>query len=102
MIDFVENQWRVPAERMKMKTPHIVPLSRQAIHTLEALKIISGHCALIFPNQNNHSKPMSNNTILKALELAGHKHKMRGRGFRAYLLPHYMNKALTINISNCN
>ena len=40
-IDFVENQWRVPAERMKMKTPHIVPLSRQAIHTLEALKILS-------------------------------------------------------------
>ena len=81
-IDFVENQWRVPAERMKMKTPHIVPLSRQAIHTLEALKVISGHCALIFPNQNNHSKPMSNNTILKALELVGYKHRMTGHGFR--------------------
>lgn len=81
-IDFIENQWRVPAERMKMKTPHIVPLSRQAIHTLEALKLISGHCALIFPNQNNHSKPMSNNTILKALELAGYKHRMTGHGFR--------------------
>lgn len=81
-IDFVENQWRVPAERMKMKTPHIVPLSRQAIHTLETLKAISGHCDLIFPNQNNHSKPMSNNTILKALELAGYKHRMTGHGFR--------------------
>ena len=81
-INFVESQWRVPAERMKMKTPHIVPLSRQAIHTLEALKIISGYCALIFPNQNNHSKPMSNNTILKALELAGYKHRMTGHGFR--------------------
>ena len=81
-IDFAENQWRLPAERMKMKTPHIVPLSRQAIHTLEAIKAISGHCELIFPNQNNHSKPMSNNTILKALELAGYKHRMTGHGFR--------------------
>ena len=81
-IDFIEQQWSVPAERMKMKTPHIVPLSRQAIHTLEALKVISGHCALIFPNQNNTSKPMSNNTILKALELAGYKHRMTGHGFR--------------------
>ncbi|MES2661721.1 MAG: tyrosine-type recombinase/integrase [Pseudomonadota bacterium] len=81
-IDFVQNQWRLPAERMKMKTPHIVPLSRQAVHTLETLKTISGHCELIFPNQNNHSKPMSNNTILKALELAGYKHRMTGHGFR--------------------
>lgn len=81
-IDFAENQWRVPAERMKMKTPHIVPLSRQAIHTLETIKAISGHCDLIFPNQNNHTKPMSNNTILKALEIAGYKHRMTGHGFR--------------------
>lgn len=81
-FDLDEKQWRIPAERMKMKTPHIVPLSRQAIHVLEQLKAISGHCELVFPNQNNHSKPMSNNTILKALELAGYKHRMTGHGFR--------------------
>lgn len=81
-IDFEEKQWRIPAERMKMKTPHIVPLSRQAIHTLESLKAISGHCELVFPNQNNNAKPMSNNTILKALEIAGYKHRMTGHGFR--------------------
>lgn len=81
-FDFDEKQWRLPAERMKMKTPHIVPLSRQAIYVLEQLKSISGHCELVFPNQNNHSKPMSNNTILKALELAGYKHRMTGHGFR--------------------
>jgi integrase len=81
-FDFDEKQWRIPAERMKMKSPHIVPLSRQSIHVLETLKTISGHCELVFPNQNNHSKPMSNNTILKALELAGYKHRMTGHGFR--------------------
>lgn len=81
-FDFDEKQWRIPAERMKMKTPHIVPLSRQAIYVLEQLKAISWHCELVFPNQNNHSKPMSNNTILKALELAGYKHRMTGHGFR--------------------
>ena len=81
-IDFDEKQWRIPPERMKMKSPHIVPLSRQAIHTLESIKAISGHCELVFPNQNDHTKPMSNNTILKALELAGYKHRMTGHGFR--------------------
>lgn len=81
-FDFDEKQWRIPAERMKMKSPHIVPLSRQAIHVLETLKPISGHCELVFPNQNDHSKAMSNNTILKALELAGYKHRMTGHGFR--------------------
>lgn len=81
-FDFDEKQWRIPAERMKMKSPHIVPLSRQSLHVLETLKPISGHCELVFPNQNNHSKPMSNNTILKALELAGYKHRMTGHGFR--------------------
>lgn len=81
-VDFEEKQWRIPPERMKMKSPHIVPLSRQAIHTLESIKAISGDCELIFPNQNDHSKSMSNNTILKALELAGYKHRMTGHGFR--------------------
>ncbi len=81
-FDFDEKQWRVAPERMKMKTPHIVPLSRQAIHILETLKPMTGHGELVFPNQNNHSKPMSNNTILKALEVVGYKHRMTGHGFR--------------------
>lgn len=81
-FDLDEQQWRIPAERMKMRTPHIVPLSRQAIQVLEQLKTISGHYALVFPNQNKHSRPMSNNTILKALEIAGYKGRMTGHGFR--------------------
>ncbi len=81
-FDFDENQWRIPAERMKMKTPHIVPLSRQSLQVLEQLKPISGHRELVFPNQNGNNKPMSNNTILKALELVGYKGRMTGHGFR--------------------
>lgn len=81
-IDFDNAQWRIPAERMKMKTPHIVPLSRQALDVLELLKALTGEGRLIFPNQNDHSRPMSNNTILKALEVAGYKHRMTGHGFR--------------------
>jgi integrase len=81
-IDFEEQQWRIPAERMKMKTPHIVPLSRQALQTLQDLQHISGYGEAVFPNQNNRNKTMSNNTILKALEVAGYKHKMTGHGFR--------------------
>ena len=81
-FDFDAEQWRIPAERMKMKTQHIVPLSRQSIHILELLKALTGNGVMIFPNQNNHSKAMSNNTILKALEVMGYKGRMTGHGFR--------------------
>lgn len=81
-IDFEEKQWRIPADRMKMKDPHIVPLSRQAIQTLDDLKRISGQGEYVFPNQYNSKKTMSNNTILKALEIAGYKGRMTGHGFR--------------------
>lgn len=81
-FDLEAAQWRLPADRMKMKTPHIVPLSRQTIHVLELLKNLTGNGEMVFPNQNNHSKPMSNNTILKALEVMGYKGRMTGHGFR--------------------
>ncbi|MDG1096231.1 MAG: site-specific integrase [Methylophilaceae bacterium] len=81
-FDLDEKQWRIPAERMKMKTPHIVPLSMQALQTLKDLQLISGHHENVFPNQNNHTKNMSNNTILKAIEVAGYKGRMTGHGFR--------------------
>jgi integrase len=67
---------------MKMKTPHIVPLSEQAIDVLKTLQTITGERELLFPGERDHSKPMSNNTILKALEIMGYKHQMTGHGFR--------------------
>lgn len=81
-IDLEAGLWRIPLERMKKKTPHIVPLSTQAIEIITLLKEFTGYGNLLFPNQNDHSKTMSNNTILKALELMGYKGRMTGHGFR--------------------
>lgn len=67
---------------MKMRTEHIVPLSLQAIEILQILHSITGKSELLFPGERNHGKPMSNNTILKALERMGYKGRMTGHGFR--------------------
>jgi integrase len=81
-LDLQAGQWRIPAERMKMRSEHIVPLSLQTIQTLQILNGVTGHSKLLFPGERNHSKPMSNNTILKALERMGYKGRMTGHGFR--------------------
>jgi integrase len=57
-------EWRIPAPRMKMKTPHIVPLSTQAIELLKCLLELKGLSGLLFPGERDHDKPMSNGTIL--------------------------------------
>lgn len=75
-------RWDIPAERMKMKTPHIVPLSSQAVTLLRSLHTLTGHSALLFPGERNHEKSMSNNTILGALDRMGYKGRMTGHGFR--------------------
>lgn len=74
-------EWRVPAERMKMREPHIVPLSRQAIAILEELRAINGHRAHVFYSVQGGG-PISNNTMLFALYRLGYKGKMTGHGFR--------------------
>jgi integrase len=75
-------RWDIPAERMKMKTPHIVPLCPQAIDVLRTLHTVTGGRELLFPGERDHAKPMSNNTILGALDRMGYKGKMTGHGFR--------------------
>lgn len=74
--------WRILAERMKMKTLHIVPLSNQAIAVLEQIKEISGENPLLFPGERREGKSMSNNTILYALYRMGYHSRMTGHGFR--------------------
>jgi integrase len=81
-FDLAARRWDIPAERMKMRTPHIVSLSRQAIEVLEMLKELTGNTEWVFPGDRNAKKPMSNNTILKGLERMGYKGKMTGHGFR--------------------
>lgn len=75
-------QWVIPAERMKMDTPHIVPLSRQAVDVLRALKLLTGNGQLVFPGAHDKNKPMSNNTLLYALYRLGYRGRMTGHGFR--------------------
>ncbi len=80
--DLENARWDIPAERMKMRTPHIVPLARQALEVLEMLRELSGKGEWLFPGDFNPAQPMSNNTILKALERMGYKGRMTGHGFR--------------------
>lgn len=81
-FDLKAAEWRIPAERMKMRTLHIVPLSKQAGEVLQYLRELKGLSDLLFPGERDHEKPMSNNTILKALERMGFKGRMTGHGFR--------------------
>ncbi len=81
-FDLVAARWDIPASRMKMRAPHIVPLSTQAIQVLQILHDVTGGRALLFPGERDHAKAMSNNTILKALERMGYKGRMTGHGFR--------------------
>ncbi len=81
-FDLEAARWDIPASRMKMKTPHIVPLSVQAVNLLKTLHLITGHSVMLFPGERDHEKSMSNNTILKALERMGYKGRMTGHGFR--------------------
>lgn len=81
-IEMENNLWRIPSERMKMKTPHIVPLSEQVIIVLQKIKALSGGQALLFPSERSNGKSMSNNTILYALYRMGYHSRMTGHGFR--------------------
>ncbi|HZY71928.1 MAG TPA: site-specific integrase [Edaphobacter sp.] len=81
-FDLEVKRWDIPAERMKMRTPHIVPLSSQAIEVLELLRPLTGKEDFLFPGDRDPKKLMSNNTILKTLERMGYKGRMTGHGFR--------------------
>jgi integrase len=76
--------WRIPAERMKMREEHLVPLSQQAVALLEELKPITGPDGLLFPSLRTSARPISENTINAALRRLGYsKDEMTGHGFRA-------------------
>lgn len=83
-VDLDAGEWRIPAERMKMRTPHIVPLSSQAVEILRGVKTISGECRYVFPGARTFSRPMSENAINAALRSLGYeREKMTAHGFRA-------------------
>lgn len=75
-------RWNIPAERMKMRTPHIVPLSKQALAVLQKLQALSFGREYVFPADTGKPTHMSNNTILYALYRMGYRGRMTGHGFR--------------------
>ncbi|MBK1542857.1 tyrosine-type recombinase/integrase [Escherichia coli] len=95
-IDFETSMWTIPAEReaidgvkhsqrgSKMRTPHLVPLSHQALAILKDVYKLSGDRDFVFIDDHDHRKPMSENTVNKALRVMGYDTKVEvcGHGFR--------------------
>lgn len=83
-IDFDAAEWRIPGEKMKMKTQHVVPLAVQAIAVFQELRPLTGTGKYVFPSARSASRPMSDVTILAALRRMGYaSDEMTGHGFRA-------------------
>ena len=81
-FDMENAVWCIPAERMKMRAEHIVPLTRQTIAKLTELKRLSGYSRFVLPGRDA-AKTLSNGAMLMALKRLGYKGKMTGHGFRA-------------------
>ncbi|MDP9607061.1 UNVERIFIED_ORG: integrase [Variovorax paradoxus] len=75
--------WRIPAERMKMRSEHVIPLSPQAVAIVEAMKPLSGSRELVFPSPFYPSKSLSENTFNSAMARMGYKYLATAHGFRA-------------------
>ncbi|MCC4106872.1 tyrosine-type recombinase/integrase [Serratia ureilytica] len=81
-IDFEKRLWEIPPEVMKMKRPHIVPLSEQVVELFQSLKPITGMYTLVFVGRNDRTKPISKESVNQVIELLGYKGRLTGHGFR--------------------
>ncbi|MDU4175668.1 MAG: tyrosine-type recombinase/integrase [Serratia liquefaciens] len=81
-IDFEKRLWEIPPEVMKMKRPHIVPLSEQVVELFQSLKPITGMYPLVFIGRNDRTKPISKESVNQVIELLGYKGRLTGHGFR--------------------
>jgi integrase len=83
-IDFGAKIWRIPGERMKMKQPHVEPLSSQSLRMLKTLREIGNPGSFLFPAFHTSQRPMCENTLNSALRRLGYsKTEMTSHGFRA-------------------
>lgn len=83
-FDFDDKLWRIPAERMKMKRDHLVPLSRQAIAVLEKLRTYSGKGQYVFPSYRSEAVPFGKTALQKAIKVMGfERDEMCPHGFRS-------------------
>ncbi|EAS8983577.1 TPA_asm: tyrosine-type recombinase/integrase [Salmonella enterica] len=74
--------WEIPAERMKMRRPHIVPLSRQALSIIARIREMTGRYPLMFPGRNDPRKTMSEASINQVFKRIGYSGRVTGHGFR--------------------
>ena len=81
-IDFDKGVWNVPAERMKMRRPHLVPISTQVRELLEEIHQLTGRGKYVFPGRNDAGKPMSEASINQVIKRIGYDGKATGHGFR--------------------
>lgn len=81
-FDLDNDLWQIPKERMKMRRPHLVPLSRQVKQHLLELKEITGWGKYVFPGRNDAHKPMSEASINQVIKRIGYAGKATGHGFR--------------------
>jgi len=83
-IDWEKEQWELPAEKMKMGQPHIVPLSKQALEILREIQRLNGTRRYVFPSARGASRPLSENGVRTALRTMGYDNDtMTPHGFRA-------------------
>jgi integrase len=83
-FDLAKAEWRIPGERMKMRSEHIVPLSTQALAILRELNPVTGPKGCAFPSILHAARPISDNTINSALRRLGYeRHEMTAHGFRS-------------------
>lgn len=81
-LDLDNAIWEIPAERMKMRRAHLVPLWTQALDLLNELKIMSGNYRYVFPGRNDPNKPMSEASINQTIKRLRYDGKLTGHGFR--------------------
>lgn len=83
-FDLDAAEWRIPAERMKSRAPHLVPLSKQSLAVLRDLHPLTGNGRYVFPGARSTTRPMSENTVNGALRRLGYgKDELTGHGFRS-------------------
>ena len=82
-LDGPEPVWRIPAERMKMKREHVVPLAPQAVAVIEAMGLLTGRFPFVFPNTRHAHKPMSENAMGYLLNRAGFHGRHVPHGWRS-------------------
>jgi integrase len=81
-FDLDKALWTIPAERMKRRREHLVPLPRQAVELLRGLRNLTGGYPLLFPGRSDTTKPRSNTVFLMALRRLGYEGRQTGHGFR--------------------